>query len=253
MEQCEAQHQKVIESLPEGWKHSVEKSCLVITNADLKDARKIAQQVTAILDWLEGNLDYFGPQHYVREPILRVCKTRDEQQAYNRGGGDGWGGTSLEFVTSIERHRDWFGGFDWLSGRVAAHWFQDRDRELYWAMPEWLQHGFEELFDNSKLKGSKLKFHKDDWDRDDLRQAVRDDRVRGPSNLMMMCREDLWDSDSSGRWTARDESASLVFFLIAGDGAKKKKYKQIIPDYITNLKLVLEETESEGRWSEWRR
>lgn len=241
MEQSERRHQEAIDALPKDWSHSSEKSCLVISNADMKYAKRMADQTDAMMKWLEKNFEYFGPQRYVRAPIIRVCKTSAEQYSYNRGGGNGWGGTSLEFVTSLEQQRDWAGDFDWISGRIATHWFQDRDRELYWAMPEWLQEGLEEFLNNSKVKGSKIKFHQDTWDRDDLRDAVRQGNVRGPRSLMQMSRTELWDSNGSNFWNALDESKSLVYFLLDGDGAKNKKYREIIPSYVKNLKLVLEE------------
>jgi len=242
MEQCESLHERVIESLPEGWEHSSEKSCLIVTNADLKYARRMAEQTEAVMGWLEKNFPYVGPQCYVRQPIIRFCKTQDESWAYRRGGGGmGWLGMNMEFVTSLEQQRDWIGEFDWISGQIATHWFQDRDRELWWATPEWLQYGMAELFDNSKLKGKKLSFHRDEWDRDDLREAVREDRVRGIESLLKMTRSELWDSSGGDFWSALEESEGLVYFLIAGKGSKNKKYREIIPTYLQNLKAVLEE------------
>lgn len=250
MDKCEAQHQKAIDSLPEGWKHSKEKDCLLISNADMKYGKRIAEQTGAVVKWLEDSFDYFGPQHYVRTPIIRVCKTSDEQYSYNRGGGNFWGGTDLEFVTSLESIRDWGGEFSWMNGNVASHWFQDRDRELYWAMPEWLQHGLQEFVNNSRAKGSKLKFHQDDWDRDDLRTAVRENRVSGPRALMQMTRTALWESGGTSFWSRRDESSSFVYFLLEGDGAKNKKYREIIPSYLKNLKALLEEDATKEKESE---
>lgn len=242
MEQCEAQHQRVIDALPDDWDHKEEKGCLVISNADLKYGKDLANHANAVMKWLEDNFDFIGPQRYVRGPILRICKSRDEEYAYERGGGNGWGGTSLEFVTSLENIRDWAGEFNWITGRVATHWFQDRDRELYLAMPEWLRHGVTEFLENSKAKGSKLKFRVDDWERDDLREAVREGRVRGARSLMQMSRTELWSTDGQDFFSARNEAENFVFFLLAGDGSKNKKYKEIIPNYLKNLKLVLEET-----------
>ena len=241
MEQCETQHQNVIDALPEGWEYSKEKACLVITNADMKYGKRLASDAKAVMDWLEENFDYVGPQRYVRAPILRLCKTRDEQYSYSRGGGSGWGGTNLEFVTSLENARDWAGEFSWINGRVATHWFQDRDQELYWALPEWLDHGLTEFINNSKIKGSKLKFRQDDWDRDDLRNAVRNDGVQTVQSLMQMSRTELWEGRDSSFWNSLDEAESFVFFLLDGDGAKNKQFREIIPNYLKNLRQLLDE------------
>jgi len=239
--QCEQQHEMAIKALPASWTHAKEKNFLILTNSDPKYGKRLAGQASAVLKWLDKNFGYIGPDEYVREPILRVCKTRDEEYSYSRGGGSGWGGTSLEFVTNKEDGGATSYEFEWINRRIASHWFQDHDRELFWAMPEWMQHGLEELLSHTSSKGSKLRFYEDEWSRDDMRQAVREDRVISPKNLMTMSRTELYNREGGSFWSALEQSESFVYFLIAGDGAKNKKYREIIPNYIRTLKIVLAE------------
>jgi hypothetical protein len=239
-EQCERQHDLAIEALPPDWEHTKEKGFLVLSNVDLKYGKRLADQASVIMDWLNKNFSYIGPDEYIREPILRVCKSRDEEYSYSRGGG-GWGGTSLEFVTNKEDGGSQSFEFEWINGRVASHWFQDRDRELYWAMPEWIQRGLEQLLAHSSAKGSKLRFYPDEWSRDEMREAVREGRIISPKQLMTMSRTELWDRDGASFWSALQQSESFVYFLLAGDGSSNSKYREIIHSYLTALEISLTE------------
>jgi len=239
----EDQHRRTIEALPEGWKNKKIGRYLVVTNASEKYGKAVANQAEGIWKWLEKTFPYVGPEEYVRAPILRICKSSDEEQAYSRGGGTGWGGTGLEIVTNRESGGAMSGEYAWINRRIMDHWFQDRDADLYWAMPEWLDYGLDNLVANSHAKGSKLRFFPDIWNRDDLKIAARDGRIVHPRNLVQMSRTEFRGNGGKSVWDNLYQSEAFVYFLLAGDGAKTKKFREIIPTYLRYLEEVLDEQE----------
>jgi hypothetical protein len=241
--QTEDRHRKTIDSLTEGWSAKRIGRFLTVSNCDVKYSKRIAAQVEAVWKWLDKTFPFVGPEEYVREPILRVCKTSAEERSYSRGGGSAWGGIGLEFVTNREDGGKLSFENGWVSQRMLRHWFQDRDRDLFWALPEWLDYGLSSLAENSNAKGSKLRFYPDTWARDDLRKAAREGRLKNPRDLMQMSRTELRGEGGQGMWNTLRESEAFVYFLLAGGGEKNKKFREIIPSYLHHLKGVLEEVE----------
>ncbi|MEW6072495.1 MAG: hypothetical protein AB1726_07880 [Planctomycetota bacterium] len=237
----ESIHQRTIDSLPVGWTHAKIGRFLVVTSADEKYAKKLANQAECVWSWLEETFPYVGPGEYVREPILRICKTQDEEMSYTRGGGSSWAGMGLEFITNRETGGALSFEYEWINRRMLDHWFQDRDRDLYWAMPEWLQYGLRALVGNSSAKGSKLRFYADLWNKDDLREIVQRGAARSPRDIVQMTRSEFWGEGGRSVWDSLYQSEAFAYFLMAGDGARNPDYQGFISGYLDKLKGVLEE------------
>lgn len=239
----EATHERAIANLTEGWTHLQMGHFLVLTNADEKYAERLVDQASLVLDWLERSFPYVGPEEYVRRPILRICKTQEEELSYTRGGGAGWAGMGLEMITNQETGGSLSYEYEWINRRLMEHWFQDRDRELFWAMPEWIDYGLRQLVSQSRAKGRNLTFYVDGYNRDELRALARQGQTTPPRELMRLAREDFYADRGPATVARLRQVEALVYFLVAGDGARKKEYREIVPDYLRNLKLALLEAE----------
>lgn len=240
IEQTRRLHEQAIATLPDGWHHKEYGDVLVISRVDKKYDQKVADQANATLAWLAENFPFVGPEEYVRKPILRICENREEEYSYRRGGDNSWSGSSIEIVTN-KLDDGALTSFGEVNRAVMQMWFQDRDRELYWAMPVWLEHGLAELLRNSYAKGKKLQFYKDLWNEDEVRQAVRDGVALRPRELMKLTKAELWQSNGSGFWTTIDQANSFVFWLVAGEGAKDKRSRDLLQSYLECLKLQIVE------------
>jgi len=239
-----ALHERAIANLPEGWHHKRYGDFLVLSSADAKFDKRMAEQATAAMMWLDEAFPFVGPQEYVRRPILRICRTQEEESSYGRGGAGGggwmWFGSNNEIVINKEWDNDLY-GIGKVNAEVMDLWFQDRDRDLFWALPAWLRSGLDQLLRNSYGKGGKLEFYPDLWDVGDLRQRVRDGAAARPRDMIQMTSQEFSGRDSQEFWGRRDEANFFVYWMMAGDGARSKDARDMITTYIKNLKLVIEE------------
>ncbi len=229
-----AHREKARAALPDDWTADQIGSCFVLNHTDDRYAKKLVEQVEAVMGWLDDSFPFVGPDEYVRQPILRICASRDEEYSFREGGDGSWG-TGIEIVTCRDRNdwTDWEVG--WVNSQVFRLWFQDRSFPLYLALPSWIKAGISEQLQNARAKGRKLDFRQDDWDRDRLRQIYREGRQHSPRNLMQMTQEDFYDD-----WENRRQACALVDFLLSG---KSSKTKEVLGDYMRNVQAVVEEIE----------
>lgn len=230
---------KIEERLTEGWTAEEMGRCYVVTHVDEKYSEEVAEQATAVLDWLDENLGFIGPDQYVREPVIRICADREEESAFR---GRVWWSIGTEIVTHKSP-----GNFDnfeweWMNRKVCELWLRERDRKLFWALPTWLSYGILDYLENSYLKGKKLEFRADSWDRDELRNHIREGKATTPADLMRLSARDYW---SSGTWNRQREAAALVRFFLSKESSRNARTKGVLQDYIRHLIAVIDEIEAE--------
>lgn len=226
------EHRKASEAVTDDWEVKKMGRFLVLNHADRKYAKKTVAHAEAIWDWLEANFDYVGKGEYVRHPILRICKDRDEERAFL--DGTSWG-QNLEIVT----HQDKGSGsmsweFEYVNTQLVSHWFSERNRDLYWAMPYWLQNGLRQVLGTARAKGRRLEFNVDSWERDGLRKSVREGALTPPKELVMLGSSNFYENENRMK-----HSAAFIRFLL---DARSKKTRQVLHDYIANLQDVVAET-----------
>lgn len=225
-------HELATKKLTDGWTAKRMGRFYVLNHADEKFAKVIVEQAEAVWNWLDETFVFVGDKEYVRSPILRICKDQAEFMAFSRAGG--WSLNDLEIVTC----QDYGGKEGWAIERVKSRmldiWFEDRDRDLYWAMPRWLKDGLSEVITQLKIKNGKVSFGTDDWARDQVRQALREGTLKKPRELMTLGMEEFWNDYLS----ARQASSLLVGFFVSGVAAKNPRTKNVLVDYVKALKSV---------------
>ena len=224
-------HQKNIKSLPDDWKAKEMGPFLVLHHGDEKYAKEVVSRAEAIWKWLDKEFGFVGKGEYVKRPIIRICKDGDERRAFF--SGTTWG-SSVEIVT----YEDTSSGsmsreFEYINKRMYAIWFNHRARDVYWAMPHWMDLGLEEALAKAVPKGSKLEFKVDEWERDGLRESARNEQLTAPKTLVMLGRSDFGDNPHRIK-----QSTAFVRFLLT---SKAKKTKGILKDYLLNLQAILDE------------
>ena len=88
--------------------------------------KKIAEQSSALLDWMDHTFDFVGPDEFVRDPIIWICKDDEEENAFRRGGssGGGWFTIGIEITTNPGKD-DWFNfENEWVNKRLLQNWFR---------------------------------------------------------------------------------------------------------------------------------
>lgn len=229
-------HDKALASLPAGWKAKRMGRFLVLNHGDERAAARLVENGEALLEWLETSFAFVGPEEYVRAPILRVCKNSEEEFALQRGN-ESW--SSFEIVTHDPRD-DWI---RWSAGsfnaRVAELWFSERDRELYQAFPPWLSWGLRDVAGDAVFDKGKLEFKDDEWDRDQLRERVREGRMRSPRDVLQAAGATFMSNDD---WGVTHDAAALVRFLVGPAARKQERTKELLASYVRNLRAVLDES-----------
>ena len=235
-------HAKALAELPKGWRRSKVGRILVLDSFNPNLSRDIAKQCEVLMGWLDKTFPFVGPEEYVRAPILKVFKTTDTDTFYF-----GFTGLFDNITIEYEHNPGWMFDlhFEGVNRRIFDLWFNDRDRDLHWAMPYWMDRGLDDLIGNARAKGKKLEFARDIYDRVHLKQAHSKGTLSTPRDLMLMGREAF-----AARRYKRDEAAALVRYLLIGPGSKKRKTKNVFSDYLKNLAQVTAEIEEEEEGKE---
>ncbi|HKX45183.1 MAG TPA: hypothetical protein VJP77_00565, partial [Planctomycetota bacterium] len=237
------EHAKALANLTEGWRSERMGQFLVLSHADPKYDRRVAEQAGAVFEFLADTFPYVGAEEYVRAPILRICKDLAEEQSFR--GGQWWTFNNLEITTNKEGGGTRSFEFRWMNQMLVNHWFYERDFELWSGMPEWLQNGIVQLVSESTNKGGKLDFYRDDFTRETLRELVRDGRSTPARDLMHMTSEDFFGAGGESAFDRAKEAQALVAHLLVGGGAKGRT-KDLVHDYMQHLMAVVGEQSKQG-------
>lgn len=239
-------HRKAKATVTEGWDVLQVGRFLILSHSDAKFAQRVGEQAEAVFKWCESTFPFVGTNEYVRQPVIRICANQDEERSFFGGGsffvfGDRMPEIVMHndqagFVTSYE--------VDYLNRTIFSLWFQDRDSNLWWAMPGWLSNGLTQLVEKSRLDKGKLDFRTDVYGRDELRELIRAGNGTKPRELFK-----LTDSDYVGgggdQWASRHyQSGALVRHLTVGEGAKNSKSKDVLRNYMKTLRTVVSEIEA---------
>ncbi len=229
-------HERASKDLPAGWNSKKFGRFLLVYSCDEKFAKKIADQAEAVWQWLDATFPFVGEKEYVRAPVIRVCKNQDEMMQFQKAGS--WSWNDLEIVTC----QDFNGSDSWYLGRVNSGildvWFNDRDRELHWALPAWLDIGLTQVLEQARVDKGRIEFRRDDWNREEVRSMVKEGRAKKPRELMMLTDSALNSSKGKDQWGAYFESQAFVAFLVTGPAAKNPKTKTFLGDYMKSLKAA---------------
>lgn len=235
-------HAKAKTAVPAGWQVLQVGRFLVLNHTDEKYARRVAEHCEAIFGWLDETFPFVGPDEYVRAPILRICKDYDEERSFHDGSGYWFSDNQIEIVVSQDNE-----GFvtGWAVERINRQliqlWFSERDRDVAWAMPYWLENGLDQVIGTARAKGKKVEFRADDWERDGIRERIREGKFTPAKELMRMG-EDQYTGQNWDTFAGRaKEAGGLVRFLVTGPASKNPKTRDVLREYMKNLKSTIVE------------
>lgn len=256
-----------VDRLTPGWtvKWSDSKNYVALSHADAKFTALILDQADGIRAWADDTLAFMGPG--IPGPcIIRIFKDWDEQRAFqdvsshSNGGdgvsvklGSGMGRINIHFgdyMTEITvSRRDGFWGLGEVAGDVYRRWLQDKNRELSYALPEWIDRGIGEWVSHAFFKGSRLEFRPDVDTMVALKTAAKQGTLIKVRDLLQMTDKALAAADSPGlddgptrfHSGAYQQASGLVRYLLAGPGKSNPLTKDLLKVYVTNLDAFLAE------------
>ncbi|MCP3914939.1 MAG: hypothetical protein GY711_05250 [bacterium] len=246
MESQELLQRRAIEALPGDWGHERSGDVLLLHHDQEKWAKRLGAHTAVFMKWMEKTFGYIGKGEFVRAPIIRVCNDREEENSFGRGARSGsswWFSAGGEILT----HKDdeGFIGFEvgWVNRRLFGHWMQERDRDLAFAIPQWLSTGLYDYVAGARAKGNKLNFRVDDWDRDEARLAIAQGKAASPRELIKATRSEFRNSTGGfqGYWNRSAQASMLVRYLMSKEANRSKFSKGLLETYMVNLKAAVDE------------
>lgn len=235
-------HKRAKDALPSDWTAKQMGRFLVLNHADERYAKRVVEHAEAVLKYLDETFGFIGTGEYVRAPIIRICKDREEEAAFHNSTTNNF--TSIEIVI----HKDDAGstGYEmWnLGANLLRVWLIDRDRDFYFSQPPWLAFGLRDLVGQLRSKSGKIVLTADLNDREVLRNAARAGKVHTAREVMSMSSEDFKD------YVNVAEASALAAFLMRGEGLTNKKFKDLFPAYVKNMRDVARAIDKEGESEE---
>ena len=247
--QREEAFEKCLAELPKGWRSLKTDNYLVVYECDPKYAKKVGRQAEAVREWMAETFPNMG-DGIVQAGIIKVYESDERipsgHMSYTFGKGK-----VREIWFGEPSHKGHQSEFSSLNTRVMNNWLTDKNSELWDRMPSWLSRGLREYVEDAELKGSKVKFDMDDWERRRLEQAreaqkAYDGAESGaplkPLKLLFTTTGDELFSGVNGSH-AHAQCGSIVRYLIEGPGSRNSKTNKLIDNYIANLFELVDEVE----------
>lgn len=237
-----AEWENMVAALPEGWDSGEFEGVLVVTHADKKFTRAVAEHVNAVYGWLEDAFPDVGSGEYARRPIVRICDSQEEERAFRDGSGTYWVyGTHL---VTHEARRDESWEWEYIGARALEIWFRERDPELYATLPSWLAVGLREVTSSATSKRGKLEFGMGDREkmmRGDLPKA---DELMDLQELFALTTEELNEFGERDNWKPWFQCVAATRFFVDSGG---KRYQVMLADYLKNLRAALDSFEEQDK------
>ncbi len=233
--------ERMIRDLPKGWTASEIDGVYVLNHADDKFAKKVVEQIRAILAWLNETFPEVGPYEYARPPIVRICKDADEESAFRKGSGT-YSVAGTHLVTHKgTRAESW--EWEYIGSRTLQIWLLERDPKLWAVLPRWLRVGLDELLSSAKLQSGKLVFEMGDLERSVREELPRDeDESMSVRRLLSLSREEFDSFGEQEDWRTWCQAVAMTRYFV---GARSKKTRELLASYLSNLRLIQDELESQ--------
>lgn len=229
--------------LPE-WKVYRTEHFLVISHATDKYTKRVIDQIEAMREWLDKNLDSISEMPAM-DGIVRICKDHGEESAYHDASGDLYSSDTGEVTLSEDR--DW--GREWefwfLNRGIFQQWLDDKYEGLYFGMPGWLRSGLAHVLGTAMMKGGKkLNFKPDAGEMEQLRIGKHEGKHL-PLQELFKCPASKWNSEENWRYYPA-QSASVVRYIL-GPGGRSAKTKDFIPSYLKEVIAAMKKREEEWK------
>jgi hypothetical protein len=231
---------------PAGWDIQDTRNYLVVSHTDKRYVDRCLDAADAFRAWCEKHLDGLSDE-YVRKGVLRVCADADEFKAYSwKVSGDSWSfliDDDREVVTYFDTYNGTSGrDMGFITGDIFDMYLQDKDALMFQYTPAWLLVGMRGYVTGVQLKGKKLVFKEDDWEREDMRELERESKLKSVRELMTLDEDAFWDTLQNDRRT-RSQLVNLFRFL-DGPGGRHKLLKDFVKRYLQAVAEVAEEFEA---------
>jgi len=239
-------YQREIDNLPKGWHHRKTDHFLVMSNASKKYTKDVLRHSKAIRGYLDETFGTLGVE-YVPPAIIRIFKTYPELKAYRSGTRRFW---SSRVTQVLMTEGDDLDDVNW---DLTSQFFHNKNKDLDWNMPRWIDTGLNQHMSFARTKGKKVTFVFDSWDKDDLRTLLKNDEAIPLRELISGLHEEKdkgldlkggIDIDKLMKSSRQGTQAGSVVTYLLTKG-NKGKLKGALANYMKALIAAIEEAEAE--------
>ena len=247
-------YEQCLEELPKGWRHFESEHFLVAYECTPKYAKQVAQHAEAVIAWLGDRFGHIG-SGIIQGSIIRVFNEEPDSildiALLRSFLGDR--GMVREIRFGQPKSRGWTAEFQRLTRSTMNNWFSQKNPELWTRMPYWLRSGLDEYMDDADLKGSRLVFGADEWEKDSWTDAKLAEKAYDGGDpeqapikpLKVLVSLTASELTGGGNWRYTDaQCSSLVRYLVEGPGSKQKKTRSLLAHYVGHLSDLVEEVEA---------
>jgi len=224
---------RITKELGREWKVKKGKNYIAVSHADAKYTQKLLQQADALRAWLDKNLGYIG-SGFTGKVIITICADSDERMKYLQSRG--WFSDNPEIVT----YKDRGGWSDWamesLNRGILDRWLKDKNENLRWGSPAWVDNGLADFIETARVKGSRLEFAPDTWEAVQMKELRRAGKLLKAQDFFTLTSSEIWGSQDN--W---GQTQFFVKFLLVGAASRSAKYKNVFSDYMKALIFMLDE------------
>ena len=233
-------HAATKKSLPSDWTVTESDHFLVISHASPKFTKQMTKGAELFYQWCHKEFGSLG-EDYVRRPVLRLCKDRDEYNAFHFGSSNSTGWSFSGEDRELGTYHDNYNG---SSGRdvsllfpgILQHYLQERDPFITSYTPRWLSSALHDYVTECYVKGRKLDFRVEDFERDGARELQREGNLPKLQDLLCMDAESYSKLRSANYEVSYAASQALRYVL--GPGSRDKAFKDFLKRYFQTLIAV---------------
>jgi hypothetical protein len=220
-------HDRATAKLTEGWTTKRMGHFLVFNHATTSTPSASSSRPRPCGSGSTRHFGFVGEGEYVRARRSSGFARTSPSTSASSAGQDWYSESDLEIVTYQDDDGSTSWEFGWVNRLVLRFWIFDKNRTLALGMPGWLSAGLQNLVENLHLKSGKVTFKRDEWNRDDVRQAARDSKTSSAKELLVLAGEAYWHD-----YLKIQEASQLVDFLAARGAAKDRRTKDLLPEYM---------------------
>ncbi len=228
--------------LPPGWKRLNAKPFTIFYNTSPKYAKMVAKQAKLMWKYMNTNYGFVG-REYATPSLIRVCKNQDERNSYmdTSNRKESFNLRTGEIVTYEDRDWGWNdGGSFGFNAAICQAFLRHKNPMLWRGLPPWLDDGLILQLSYMRMKGSKMVSKPGEGSMEVIRDHLRKDDLN-PAQDIVVAKYGEYNKTNRADDKDRVMTLAMVHYLVT-KGSKKKKYKNILPDYIGALDKILRDT-----------
>lgn len=228
--------------LPPGWKRMDAKPFTIFYDTSPKYAKMVAKQAKLMWKYLNDTYGFVGKE-FATPSLIRICKSYEERNSYmdTSNRKDSFNLRTREIVTYEDRDWGWNDGGSFSFNAAVCQVFLWHKNPMLWnALPPWLDDGLVLQLSYMRMKGSKMISKPDEWSMEVIREGLREDNFKSARDIVVL---KYGDYNKTGTADGKDrvQALAMVHFLVT-KGSKKKKYKDVLTNYMGALDRILRET-----------